>query len=850
MDLNQKRRFFLYVIACILATSISLFFRLYPVMFPTSAETDGKATMLVTSQMQISSLKQINDQYPGLPENKKQALAQQKMGQIISANPIEAQKAIYGLSQNIYKNEIKENPQLKDSSSYLIASDPYYFYGLTHDLIEGKKIMTTKKGAKYFNKKMLAPVGYWEAINLHPFIGYGVYKVVSAINPKNSAMFALSFTPLVLMFLSILIFFIICYHLDIKPWSCFLSSILFFLAPIYLRRSFFGWYDSDPYNILFPLLIMLILFLALKNRASKKKTIILSISSALSISLYAFFWQGWVYLFTILLISGFAILALHIFIFKKLQESKNIALFFSITLTGTFLSIFVFFGPKEFFFLFQEGLRALSEFFSSQLPIWPDVYLSVGELNRTSIKELLSLSGGAYFFVFSIVGIIYLMIKFLKNKDFRFLYHSIFLFIFLTTSLVLALRAQRFIMFVIIPLSILSALCFDGIFNFLKKVIVRNHTKSIKLKATSFVLIATLGIFSVLPSFKNADNWSFRLRPIFNQTWDRTLKKIKKQTPENSIINTWWSPGHFIKSVAQRSVTFDGATINVPQAYWLANSLLSSSETEALGLLRMLNTSANQSTEYLESLGFKASDAIKILKKIVKLPKQKAQISLKETLTETQISHLLSLTHTLPNPSYLFIYNDLIENIIGVSFVGRWNIEGIEKINQNQNLIKKVKGNGTSQYINSMWDLQGGLPRISEPLSEIKRDKSYIYFKNDIRIKEDTMDCEILSKKFGSGIPKSIIYVKDNKVIEKKFPKSNLSYCVILSLDSRKRLQCVLMDEFLAHSLIINLYYLDGAGLQYLDLFLDEDNLENQTKICTYEINWEKFIENLNKNED
>ena len=37
--------------------------------------------------------------------------------------------------------------------------------------------------------------------------------------------------------------------------------------------------------------------------------------------------------------------------------------------------------------------------------------------------------------------------------------------------------------------------------------------------------------------------------------------------PENSIITTWWPPGHFIKSMAQRRVTFDGATINFPQAY-------------------------------------------------------------------------------------------------------------------------------------------------------------------------------------------------------------------------------------------------------------------------------------------
>jgi len=46
----------------------------------------------------------------------------------------------------------------------------------------------------------------------------------------------------------------------------------------------------------------------------------------------------------------------------------------------------------------------------------------------------------------------------------------------------------------------------------------------------------------------------------------------------------------------------------------MGNVLLSSDETKALGLLRMLNSSANKAAEYLETIGFKKSDTIKNIK--------------------------------------------------------------------------------------------------------------------------------------------------------------------------------------------------------------------------------------------
>lgn len=50
--------------------------------------------------------------------------------------------------------------------------------------------------------------------------------------------------------------------------------------------------------------------------------------------------------------------------------------------------------------------------------------------------------------------------------------------------------------------------------------------------------------------------------PVLNDNWFNALNWIKNNTPECSIIATYWDPGHFITGIAERPVVFDGATQN------------------------------------------------------------------------------------------------------------------------------------------------------------------------------------------------------------------------------------------------------------------------------------------------
>jgi len=337
------------------------------------------------------------------------------------------------------------------------------------------------------------------------------------------------------------------------------------------------------------------------------------------------------------------------------------------------------------------------------------------------------------------------------------------------------------------------------------------------------------------------------LNPIYNEVWDKTLIKIRDNTPKESIINTWWPPGHFIKAIAERRVTFDGATINVPQAYWMANVFLSQSEEEALGILRMLNNSANKAAEYLQSLNIDLSDAIPMLKEITKMDRTRAEITLNTLLgNKSQVKQVLELTHKTPPPSYLLLYNEFVDNNIQLKFIGNWNFKAIESINKNKSLLKEVPHHNSPQYIQFLWKLAGGQFRYSAPLPQVGQYESFALFQDNIKIDLNSKNAYIQSQTFGKGIPYSVFYLEGNEIKEKVLDNSSLTFSIVLVRNDRNY-TCMLMDRPLANSLLIKLYLFDGIGQKYFKLFSKETDLTKRTEIEVFEIDWKKFEEDSSR---
>lgn len=825
-----------------MAAILGCYFRLYPILFPTSSSSEEKAAAMVVMQTRTNIAKNVDRLYPGLDPAKKQAMVNEQFSSWSQKNRPRFQKLIFNLSQKIYRQDILNDPKAQAPEMYLPDSDSYYFYGLTKDLIDGKKIMEKRKGAEYFNALMQAPIGYWEKINYHPHIGFLFYKLIHAFDPHISPMKAVSFTPIILTIISIFLFVFCCRSLMITPWITALGATFFALSPIFIRRTFFGWYDNDVYNVLFPLLITLLVFLGIESFEHTKKRSLLAILTGVSIATYAYFWQGWVYMFCVVLTAGTVITGIT---FLPRLDRKQLAaplLFFAMAFVITSAGIVASFGIRQFFFLFQEGWQVLNEFFSSsKLSLWPDIYLSVGELHRTTLREMIDLCGNLFWAIVVAAGAIFLFIDNLRSTKIKTLHKTIFLAIFFLSAMILTLKAQRFAVLLLVPFSLCGAYGLQKIFLGANVLISKIRIPSQFSGMRTAALWMILGILLLINPLFKASDWAMRIRPIFNEQWDKALTAIREKTPPDSIINAWWPPGHFIKAMAQRRVTFDGATINVPQAYWMAQALYSSDEKYTLGILRMLNTSANKATEYLLSQGFRLSQTIELIRSIVAHSQEKAQRILATRLTPEQAQGLLALTHGDPPPSYALIYNDMMETNIGIGFAARWNIKKIEEINEAPEILEQVRKMKREDFIDLLWNLQGGMLRYSQVIDQIGRHNDVLFFDNGITIDLSALTCTISSPVFGKGIPKALMYQADHDVVRKNFSYPSLSYVVVLFPVAKDRYACVLMDEAIADSILTRLFFFKAKGLSYITPFLSEQDMTGRTQLFVFDINWTRF---------
>ena len=622
------------------------------------------------------------------------------------------------------------------------------------------------------------------------------------------------------------------------------GTVFFLLIPVHLKRSMFGWYDNDPHNVLFPLAVIACLIWGFDKIADRKKRTIAALFCAALLMLYACFWQGWVYLFSIIIFAGALIFLYCRFVVNDRPTAKNTAQYFGILAAGTLIALGLFFGPREFFVLFQEGTKAIGEFLSPQLSLWPNMYISVGELRSASVADILELSGGLFVFVVALMGLGYSCRRAIAHRNTaREPWLVILLGVFFVISFMITLGAQRFAILFLTPLCLCFLLGLQEIFTFVKQKTDKTFVSRKFYIKTVYVALSILMLgITLVPIGSAREKTRSLLDPIFNPVWENVLEKIRTQTPPESIINTWWPPGHFISAIAERRVTFDGATINVPQAYWMAKVFLSNSEEQAMGILRMLNNSGNTAALYLQSLGIDLSVGVERILQVLPMSRPDAATALADILTLEQTGHLLALTHPKETtPSYLLIYRELMDKNLELGFVGRWNFTKMEYLRANPESALDIPKRKSKEYVNFLWDTIGGPLRYSEILTQLGVDENKILLEENLTVDLTTMSARINSSTYGKGTPQSIFYSNGESVIEHPLAGANLNFSLVL-IRQKNAYIGILMDKALARSLLVRLFWFEGKGLKYFKPFCKDTDLTQRTQIYVYEEDWNKFL--------
>jgi len=387
-----ERRVLLLLIIPIL---LSIFLRVQPAYLPV---TDEWATNSVINNLRSQITGQINQQYPNLPDQNKNALVENELQKTLQQQKTQIDQQIRATS-NFFKSRLQDDT----GQTYLLAIDPYFWMRHAKNVINNGHPGDEIRDGQSWDNHMLAPEGRPIPPDMfHAYFEAFLFKFLSFFNRNLNLMTVIFFVPVLISALAVIPAFFITRKL-VGNFGGFIAATIIAIHPSFLTRTVGGFADTDAYNVMFPLFIAW-LFLEALEAKNTRNIIILSTISALLVSLYAFTWGGWWYIFDFILISTLFYIAYYTFVhrkelignfvsFTKQKAIKNSITFLMIFFIVSAISISLIINFNHFtqFVKNPTGFVKLKEV--GITTIWPNVFTTVAEQNPASLNNIINQVG-------------------------------------------------------------------------------------------------------------------------------------------------------------------------------------------------------------------------------------------------------------------------------------------------------------------------------------------------------------------------------------------------------------------------------------------------------------------------
>jgi len=399
--------------------------------------------------------------------------------------------------------------------------------------------------------------------NYPPFIFYltgAIYWIIQYLGYSFSLLTVASYAAAVYGAMICIAAFLLGRELS-NNYGGLMAAALIGSAPQILVRTFGSSFDTDQLVVFF-----IILTIYLSVHLLKKRSISSFCMAVIGFTGFMLTWNMFTYTLAIaflILIAYFILLVMskvlkkekNVFdaTFLTLRELKNYILIlvalllslsvinlvisnfnFSYTIVNSFSDLFGFVGQAEAWIV-NISIAELQPFSIFNIQGW---ILAMGNIIiGETIVDLLIL---VLFFFSMLFG----LFNNFKNKNIENL--SVLATLFLV-AVVTTFKGVRFTeyssAFFIILISV-------GFANLIKWSENKNFLKSLAIGLYLLVFIIALSSGSSVGQ---------SLGPDVSPNWDSAWNFLRTQTPEMSLVGTWWDPGHMITGLADRRVIADGA---------------------------------------------------------------------------------------------------------------------------------------------------------------------------------------------------------------------------------------------------------------------------------------------------
>ncbi|MBI2143959.1 glycosyltransferase family 39 protein [Candidatus Woesearchaeota archaeon] len=715
--LSKRGATILLILGILVAVWMTANVRLQPAQLH-FAEEWAKNSVYNTIQNDIQNA--ISEQYPNLPDARKSQILADEISKAMKSKAYVFKTGQYTGQQIDIKSQIKGTADfIKDfyrdenGRPYSPDIDPYYWNRYAKNIIEKGHVGDEARNGVQWDTYQVAPLG--RKISSYDFffpyfLAY-LYKATRLFNPSIT-LWSVQTTvyPVLITGLTVLLIFLLLRKVAGNIGG-FFGALMAGLHAAYVNRTIHG--DNDTIVVLFAILTLYFFVQAIYERKTIRQLAFAALAG-LSVALYSIAWGGWWFVFVFVLAAAAAAIGAAITV--KLLKTRPFGSIGSIAkavkeeLKGT--------AGKRFVIPTAAFLAATAAFVSAfsgfgkllELPsllfgvttlktpvltaLWPNVLTTVAELNEGNFDQVVSSITPSIFWISAASAAILALaavmnfgfvkrLKGIEAREEKALYSVFFamlVLVWFVGTIYASTKGIRFVLLLApmagIGFGITLGLAFRAAMwlneNFLR-------VNKLAAAATVFLILATAAYSTDMT--KKAESIAKNDVPIINDAWYNSLTAIRDDSDnatKSAIITSWWDFGHHFKSIADRRVTFDGTTQQYPPAHWAGRFFMTKNETEAIGILRMLDCGSNSAFDELYNITNDFVGSIKILHELIATPsveEAKSILTRKHNLTGEQAEKVLRYTHCQPPEGYVIASEDMIGKSGVWGHFGSWDFE-------------------------------------------------------------------------------------------------------------------------------------------------------------------------------
>ncbi|HMK53387.1 MAG TPA: STT3 domain-containing protein [Methanobacteriaceae archaeon] len=717
---------------------------------------------------------------------------------------------------------------------YFSEMDSYYNYRLTSNYLAHGYLGDIKKNGTDWDLHSYFPPG--RSAEYPPLIVYVTAWIYKFLNLFGTIpLIVVSYwVPAVIGSLCVIPAYFLVSRLT-NDYGGITAGLLAGLAPSYFSHNFAGFFDTDMFNVLLPLMIVWMFIESIRADEFRNKAIFAALA-AIFMLIFSMAWEGWWYLFYIIVGATVVYLIISRYLlgmdtikprddFASLKDwilNQPIILPLLIFLVLSTVLMVIWMGGSFFNALLEPlGASQLQSATTAATGSYPNVYVSVAELQIPSITDIVNGVGGLLAFIFGIISVFWLLWKLKpsdpknkrnikkkpRRKDRRrkreaqkvatdekvmvetgpdqrktYLFMAVLLAVWFVVTAYAMTKGVRFIEAFAIPISLGA-----GIFVGFVREYLEGQIKAPSYRVIVMALLVAVMVFTPITKDYASSN---SVIPGTDDSMVNSLNWIKNNTANNTVIISWWDFGHLFTAVGDRPVTFDGGSQNTPRAYWVGKALFTNNETLSAGILQMLASSGDLGYQTLNNYTKDTGKSVEILEKTLGLDKT-AALNIMTTqygLTSEQAQNVLKYTHPdNPTPTVFITSFDMAGKAGWWSYFGSWNF----KNNTGQNFVYSVAQANASVQNNTL---------------VLQADNGVV-----AQISSNNVTAGIMTDKNKVVAPHKVTLIENNTVMSQVV--SNQSSFSILIIKEGDMYLAIAMNKELEDSMFTRMFFMQGQGL-------------------------------------